>query len=126
MDGIDDSQDFFWLHEFLGRTLGRMSSDLSTRSAKPLILAVSQAIHPHQRIGHPTYGPAFSLARHRHVKRWQASRLAVAALPAKPTPWDMGAETPDGVWKTIRDTSSLSTRDATRESYGTCGKLSRS
>ena len=55
-----------------------------------------------------------------------ASRLAVATLPAKPTPWDMGAETPDGVWKAIRDTSSLSTRDATRESYGTCGKLSRS
>jgi len=36
-----------------------------------------------------------------------ASRLAVAALQAKPTPWDMGAETPDGVWKNIRDTSSL-------------------
>jgi hypothetical protein len=36
-----------------------------------------------------------------------ASCLAVAALPAKPTPWDMGAETPNGVWKRIRDTSSL-------------------
>jgi hypothetical protein len=62
---------------------------------------------PHQRIGSLTDGPAFSLAHHRHVERWQASSLAVAALPAKPTPWDMSAETPDGVWKTIRDTSSL-------------------
>jgi hypothetical protein len=34
-------------------------------------LAVSQAIHPHQRIGNPTYGPAFSLAHHRHVEKWQ-------------------------------------------------------
>jgi len=31
MNGIDDSQDFFWLHEFLGRTLGRMSCDLSSK-----------------------------------------------------------------------------------------------
>jgi hypothetical protein len=33
--------------------------------------------------------------------------LAVAALPAKPTPWNMAAETPDGVWKKIRNTNSL-------------------
>jgi hypothetical protein len=80
---------------------------------------------PHQRIGNLTSGPALGLARHRHVKRWQASSLAVAALPAKPTPWAMGAETPDGVWNSIRNTSSLETRDANREIYGTCEKLSR-
>jgi len=34
-------------------------------------------------------------------------RQAAATLPAKPTPWNMGAETPVGVRKEIRDTSSL-------------------